>query len=77
MTCHYRLWKAHTFKQRRAWIEITALGLHARLDDVGCGMTSRPLDNTQLNYVKRGMISPPLYSTHGRQCRAWHDITAL
>ena len=23
------------------------------------------------------MISPPLYSTHGRQCRAWHDITAV
>ena len=46
MTCHHRLWKAHTFKQRRAWIEITALGLHARLEDVGCGMTSPPLDST-------------------------------
>ena len=30
VTCHHRLWKAHTFKQRRAWIEITAFGLHAR-----------------------------------------------
>ena len=27
--------------------------------------------------VGRGMISPPLDSTHGRQRRAWHDITAL
>ena len=46
VTCHHRLLKAHTFKQRRAWIEITALGLHARLDDVGRGMTSPPLDST-------------------------------
>ena len=27
--------------------------------------------------VKRGMSSPPLDNTHGRQCRVWHDITAL
>ena len=47
MTCYDRLWKAHTFKQRRAWIEITALGLHARLEDVGRGITSPPLDNTE------------------------------
>ena len=46
MTCHHRLWKAHTFKQHRAWIEITAFGLHAWLDDVGRGMTSPPLDST-------------------------------
>ena len=46
MTCHHRLSKAHTFKQHRAWIEITAFGLHARLDDVGRGMTSPRLVNT-------------------------------
>ena len=46
MTCHHCLWKAHTFKQRRAWIEITALGLQARLEVVGRGMTSTPLDST-------------------------------
>ena len=46
MTCHHRLGKAHTFNQHPAWIEITALGLHARLEDVGCGMTSPPLDST-------------------------------
>ena len=27
--------------------------------------------------VVRGMTSPPLDNTHGRQRRAWHDITAL
>ena len=46
MTCHHHLWKANTFKQRRAWIEITAFGLHARLDNVARGMTSPPLDST-------------------------------
>ena len=46
MTCHHRLGKAHTFKQHPAWIEITALGLHARLEDVGRCMTSPLLDST-------------------------------
>uniref|UniRef100_A0A3Q7HJM8 Uncharacterized protein n=1 Tax=Solanum lycopersicum TaxID=4081 RepID=A0A3Q7HJM8_SOLLC len=44
VSCHHRLWKAHTVERRRAWLNITALGLHARLDDVGRGMTSPPLD---------------------------------
>ena len=55
VTCHHRLWKAHTIERRRAWLNIISLGLHARLDDVG-----------------RGMTSPPLDCTHGRQHRAWH-----
>ena len=29
------------------------------------------------NDVRRGMTSPPLDYTHGRQRRAWHYITAL
>ena len=33
-------------RQRRAWHDITALGLHARSDDVGRGMTSPRLDST-------------------------------
>ena len=49
-----------TDERRRAWHDITSLGLHARSDDVGCGMTSPPMD-----------------STHDRQCRAWHAISAL
>ena len=39
-------WAAQTDEQRRAWQDITALGLHARSDDVGYGMTTPPLDNT-------------------------------
>ena len=52
-------------RQRRAWHDITALGLHARSDDVGHGMTSPPLDNTRLNDVGCGIRSSPLGSTHG------------
>ena len=46
MTCHHPLWKAHTFKHCRAWIEITAFGQHLRLNDVGHGMPSSPLGST-------------------------------
>ena len=53
VACHHRHWKAHTVERRQAWHDITGLGLHARSDDVG-----------------RGMTSPPLHSTHGRQRRA-------
>ena len=43
---HHRLCAAHTVERHWAWHDITALGLHARSDDVGCGMTSPPLDRT-------------------------------
>ena len=33
--------------------------------------------HTLSDNIGRGMTSPPLDSTHNRQCRAWHDITAL
>ena len=46
VACHHHLWAAQTVKRRRAWHEITALGLHARSDDVGRGMTSPTLDST-------------------------------
>ena len=46
VACNHRLWAAHTLKRSPAWHDITALGLHARLEDVGCGMTSPPLDST-------------------------------
>ena len=60
VACHHRLWAAQTVERRLALHAITALGLHARSNDVG-----------------RGMTSPPLGSTHGRQRRAWHDIVAF
>ena len=44
--CQHRLWTAHTVERRRAWHDITALGRHARSNDVGSGMTSQPLHVT-------------------------------
>ena len=46
VVCHHHLWATQTVERRRAWHAITALGLHARSDNVGHGMTSSPLDST-------------------------------
>ena len=46
MACHHYLWTAHTVEGHWAWHDITALGLNARSDDVGRGMTSLPLGST-------------------------------
>ena len=106
-------WTTRTVRRRRAWHDITALGLHARSNNVGRDMPSPPLgstlgrttfgvachhcgwaahtierrrawqDITSLEMhawsddVERGITSPPLDITLGRQRRAWHDITAL
>ena len=45
VACHHRLWAAHTVERRRAWHDNTALGQHARSDDIGRGMPSSPLDS--------------------------------
>uniref|UniRef100_A0A494G8G3 Uncharacterized protein n=1 Tax=Solanum lycopersicum TaxID=4081 RepID=A0A494G8G3_SOLLC len=37
---HHRSCTAHTAERRGAWHDITTFGLHARLNDVGHGMTS-------------------------------------
>ena len=77
MACHHRLCAAQTVERRKAWHDINALGLHARSDDVGHGMTSPARTAHTVGIIGRGMTSPPLDITHGRQRRAWHAITAL
>ena len=82
MTCHHRLGKAHTFNQHPAWIEITALGLHARLEDVERGMTSLPLDSTDGRQCRVWTLKVALHhrpwAAHMVELRqAWHGITAL
>ena len=39
-------WAAQTVELRRMWHDITALGLHARSDNVGCDMTLPLLNYT-------------------------------
>ena len=77
VTCNHSPWMTNMVERCRAWHDITALGLHARSDDVMRVMISPPLDSTPGRYSGRGITSPPLDSTHGRQRWAWHDITAL
>ena len=46
VACNHCHWAAHMVERCQACHDISALGLHARSDDVGHGMTSPPLDNT-------------------------------
>ena len=47
VACHHRIWAAHTVERRRAWHAIITFGQHKRLNDVGRGMKSLPLDCTE------------------------------
>ena len=78
---HHGPWTANTVERRRAWQSIIAFGQHIRLNDVGRGMPSLPLDSTH-GHMKSGVTCHHcLWIAHtvglGRQRRAWHDITAL
>ena len=65
-------------RQRRAWLDdITALGHHTQSATSGVARHHRPSTTHTVGNFGRGMTSPPLDSTHGRQRRAWHDITTL
>ena len=65
-------------RKRRAWHDITALGLHARSNDVGRDMPSPPLDST-LGQTTFGVACHHCgWATHTiERRRAWHDITSL
>ena len=47
VACHHRIWAAHTVERRRTWHVIITCGQHKRLNDVGRGMKSSPLDCTE------------------------------
>ena len=47
---HHRFWAAQTVERRRAWYDNTAIGQHTQSNEVGCGMTSPPLDGTHCRY---------------------------
>ena len=53
-------------RQRRAWYEITAIGQHTVGRRRAWHNITALGQHTWLDYVRRGMTSPPLYSTHGR-----------
>ena len=69
---------ARTVKQCQAWHETTSLGLHARSDDVGRGMSSPPLDNTHGRMTSGKTCHHRLWTAHTvERRRAWHAINAF
>ena len=80
MACHRRPWTTHTVGRCGAWNEIIALGLHRGrswhdITAIGQNTIGRRRawhditalgQHTRSDNVRRGMTSPPLYSTHGR-----------
>ena len=80
VACHRRPWTSSTVGRRGAWHEITALGLHRgrswhEITAIGQNTIGRRRawhdittlgQHTRSDYVRHGMTSPPLYSTHGR-----------
>ena len=78
VACHHRLWAAHTVGRRGVWHDITTLGKQTRSATSGVACYHRLWTAHTIGNVERGMTSPSLDSTHGRQRKAWHDeITAL
>ena len=53
-------------QQRRAWHDITAIVSHTVGGCRAWHNITALGQHTRLDYVRRGMTSPPLYSTHGR-----------
>ena len=65
VTCHPRLWTAHTVERHKAWHAIIAYRRQTRSNDIRRDMTYFG-QHTRSNDVGSDMPSPPLDSTHGR-----------
>ena len=78
MTCHHRLWAAHTVERRQARHAIRALGQHTQSNDVGCGIPSWTLDNTQ-GRTTSGVAChhSPWTAKRVERRWAWHAIIAF
>ena len=77
-TCNHRPWTTRMVEQHQAWHDITTLGLQARSDDVGRGMTSPPLDCTHGRMRSIMACHQRPWTAHTvRRRPVWHSITAL
>ena len=78
VVCHHRPWTAHMVRRRRAWHDITALGQHTWSEDVGCGMTSPPLDGKQGQTTSGVACHHHLWEVQTvERHRVWHSIIAF
>ena len=65
-------------RRRRAWHDITALGQHTWSEDVGCGMTSTPLDGKQGQTTSGVACHHHLWEVQTvERHRVWHSIIAF
>ena len=78
LTCHHRLWAAHTVEPRQVWHAIIAYGRQTRSDDVKYDKPSPPLDSTHGRTMSGVALHHRPWTARmvGRR-RAWYDITAL
>ena len=73
--CHHHLWAAHTIERRRAWHAIIAFGQYKWSNNVGCGMTSPPLDKTHCRTMSGVACHHRIWAAHTvERRRAWHAI---
>ena len=78
VACHHHLWESHTVKRRRAWHDITALGQQTRSNDVGCHMTSPPVESTHGRTTLGVACHHHLWAAQTvERHQAWHAIIAL
>ena len=78
VTCHHRLWEAHTVERRWAWYDINAFDQHLWSNDIGRDMPSPPLDNTLSKMTSGVACHHRHWAAHTvERRRAWHDITSL
>ena len=75
MTCQHRLWTTHTVERHWAWHAIIAFGQHTRSNDVGCGMTSPPLDSTNGRTTSGMTFHHRLWAAHTVK-RRWRGMTS-
>ena len=78
VTCHHNHCTIHYVRRHRSWHDIIALVVHTRMNDIGHGMPSSPLDSThgQMKPDVECARSPRTTHTVERYW-AWNVIVAL
>ena len=78
MACCHRLRTEHTVKRRGDWHAIIAFGQHKHSNNVGCGMTSPPLDCTHSRTTSGVAFNHLVWAAHTvKQRRPCHAIIAF
>ena len=78
VSCHHCPWTTHTDERHRTRNGIIIVGQQKWSNDVGCGMSSSPLDNIHDRMTSGVACYHRLWIEHTiERRRAWHSIIAL